>query len=167
LKIKNRTKKALMSGPVTVYEGDQSYSGDARLLDLQPNEERYVSYALDTGVEIKSVEATRPGPEITVRLENNQLKVQYKLRHSRTYVIVNRSPEDRRVVIEQPIETDWKLVQPTKPSEITRNLYRFDVDVKANATVSFDVGEEMPRVDPFAATAQADWAGFATSLGLD
>jgi hypothetical protein len=166
LKIKNKTKQALMSGPVTVYEGDQPYSGDARLLDLQPNEERYLSYALDSGVEIKSADVTRPGPESVIRLENNQLKVQYKLRHNRTYVIVNRSPESRRVVIEQPIETDWKLVQP-KPSEVTRELYRFDVDVKANETVKYEVSEELPRIDPFMVTGQADWSGFATTLGLD
>ena len=83
LKIKNKTKQALMSGPVTVYEGDTPYSGDARLLDLQPNEERYLSYALDTGVEIKPFDVIRPGPEMTARMENGRLNVQYKLRTTR------------------------------------------------------------------------------------
>jgi hypothetical protein len=92
LKIKNKTKQALMSGPVTVYEGEQPYSGDARMLDLQPNEERYLSYALDTGIEIKPFDNIKPGPEMTARMENGQLHVQYKTRHTRTYVIVNRSP---------------------------------------------------------------------------
>ena len=119
LKIKNKTKQALMSGPVTVYEGDHPYSGDARLLDLQPNEERYLSYALDTGVEIKPFDVVRPGPEMTAKMENGQLNVQYKLRHTRTYVIVNRSPEDRKVVVEQPVRTGWKLVKPEKPAELT------------------------------------------------
>jgi hypothetical protein len=167
LKIKNKSKQALMSGPVTVYEGDQPYSGDARLLDLQPNEERYLSYALDTGVEIKPFEIIRPGPEMTARMENGRLQVQYKLRNTRTYVIVNRSPEDRKVVVEQPVRTGWKLVKPEKPSELTTDLYRFDVDVKAGATVKYEVSEELPRIDPFEVTKQADWTGFATSLGLD
>jgi hypothetical protein len=167
LKIKNRTRQALMSGPVTVYEGEQPYSGDARLLDLQPNEERYLSYALDTGVEIKPFDVVKPGPEMIARMENGQLHVQYKLRHTRTYVIVNRSPEDRKVVVEQPIRNGWKLVKPEKPSELTADLYRFDVDVKAGDTVKYEVSEELPRIDPFAVTKQADWTGFATSLGLD
>ena len=156
-----------MSGPVTVYEGDQPYSGDARMLDLQPNEERYLSYALDTGVEIKPFDVVRPGPEMTARMENGHLHVQYKLRHTRTYVIVNRSPEARKVVLEQPIRAGWKLVLPEKPAEMTTDLYRFDVDVKAGETVKYEVSEELPRIDPFAVTKQADWTGFATSLGLD
>jgi hypothetical protein len=167
LKIKNKTKQALMSGPVTVYEGDQPYSGDARLLDLQPNEERYLSYALDTGIEIKPFDNIKPGPEMTARMENGQLQVQYKTRHTRTYVIVNRSPEDRKVVVEQPVKMGWKLVKPEKPTELTTDLYRFDVDVKAGETVKFEVSEELPRIDPFAVTKNADWTGFATSLGLD
>jgi hypothetical protein len=167
LKLKNKTKQALMSGPVTVYEGEQPYSGDARMLDLQPNEERYISYALDTGVEIKPFDVIKPGPEMTARMENGQLNVQYKLRHTRTYVIVNRSPEDRKVVIEQPFRTGWKLVKPEKAAELTTELYRFDVDVKAGETVKYEVSEELPRIDPFAITKQADWTGFATSLGLD
>jgi hypothetical protein len=167
MKVKNRTKQALMSGPVTVYEGDQPYSGDARLLDLQPNEERYISYALDTGVEIKPFDVVKPGPEMTARMENGQLHVEYKLRHTRTYVIVNRSPEPRKVVLEQAIRSGWKLVQPAKPAETTIDLYRFDVDVKAGDTFKFEVSEELPRIDPFSITKQADWTGFATSLGLD
>jgi hypothetical protein len=167
LKMKNKTKQALMSGPVTVYEGETPYSGDARLLDLQPDEERYLSYALDTGVEIKPYDVVKPGPEMTARMENGQLSVQYKMRHTRTYVIVNRSPEARRVVIEQPVRTGWKLVKPEKPSELTTELYRFDVDVKAGETVKYEVSEELPRIDPFAVSKQADWTGFATSLGLD
>jgi hypothetical protein len=167
LKIKNKTKQALMSGPVTVYEGEQPYSGDARILDLQPNEERYLSYALDTGVEIKPFDVIRPGPEMTTRMESNRLTVQYKMRHTRTYVIVNRSPEDRKVVIEQGIKIGWKLVKPEKAVETTTDLYRFEVNVKAGEKAQYEVSEELPRIDPFENAKQADWTGFATSLGLD
>jgi hypothetical protein len=167
LKIKNKTKQALMSGPVTVYEGEQPYSGDARLLDLQPNEERYLSYALDTGIEIKTFDIVKPGPEMTAKMEGGKLHVQYKLRTTRTYVVVNRSPEPRKVVLEQPVRTGWKLVKPEKPAELTADLYRFEVDVKAGETVRYEVAEELPRIDPFENTKQADWTGFATSLGLD
>ena len=167
LKMKNKTKQALMSGPVTVYEGEQPYSGDARILDLQPGEERYLSYALDTGVEISSFNRVTPGPEMTVKLENGRLDVRYKQRHTRTYVIVNRSPEDRKVILEQPIRNGWKLVTPEKPEEITTDLYRFGVDVKPGATVKYEVAEELPRIDPFSISKQTDWTGFATSLGLD
>src|SRR5262249_36174734 len=46
LRFKNTSGLHLMQGPVTVFEGS-SYAGDARVEDLQPGEERLVSYAVD------------------------------------------------------------------------------------------------------------------------
>jgi hypothetical protein len=193
LKIKNTSKQSLMQGPIAIYD-DAQYSGDARILDLQPGEERFVSYAIDTGTEVLPFDKVVPAPDMTARMENGRLNVQYKLRTTRTYVIKNRSPETRKVVIEQPVRDGWKftesrkLVQTApgkkgpdgmekeatwragdveKPSERTRDLYRFNVDVKAGETVKYEVSEELPRIDPFENTKQADWTGFATTLGLD
>jgi hypothetical protein len=181
MKMKNNTKQSLMSGPITIYDDDQ-YVGDARILDLQPGEERFLSYAIDTGVEIKPFDRTQPAPEMTVSLQNGQLNVQYKLRQTRSYIIKNRSPEPRKVVIEQPVRDGWVLAEAKKltqekeawkagavekPMERTRDLYRFSVDVQPGETVKYEVAEELPRIDPFAITKQTDWSGFATSLGLD
>src|SRR4029079_7464775 len=52
LRFKNTSGMQLMQGPITVFEGT-NYSGDARILDLQPNEERLLSYAMDLGTEVK------------------------------------------------------------------------------------------------------------------
>ena len=52
LKFKNASGQHLMQGPLTVYEGG-SYAGDARILDMQPDEERLLSYAVDLGTEVK------------------------------------------------------------------------------------------------------------------
>ena len=50
--MKNTSGVHLMQGPITVYEGS-NYAGDARILDLQPNEERLLSYAVDLGTEVQ------------------------------------------------------------------------------------------------------------------
>ncbi len=47
----------LNQGPITVFEGSV-YAGDTRVLDVQPNEERIVSYAIDLGHRSRS--AGRP-----------------------------------------------------------------------------------------------------------
>ena len=60
LRFKNTTGQNLMQGPITVYEGG-TYAGDARVMDLQPNEERLLSYAIDQGVEVKAESAMRAG----------------------------------------------------------------------------------------------------------
>src|SRR5207302_10104982 len=46
LRLKNTTGVPLMNGPVAVYEGT-GYAGDTQMPDLQPGDERLVSYALD------------------------------------------------------------------------------------------------------------------------
>ena len=53
LRLKNSSKLPLNQGPITVYE-EGSYAGDTRILDVQPKEERLLSYALDQATEIKS-----------------------------------------------------------------------------------------------------------------
>jgi hypothetical protein len=52
LRLKNTSCLHLLRGPVTVFEGS-TYAGDARILDLQPNEERLLSYAVGLGTEVK------------------------------------------------------------------------------------------------------------------
>src|SRR5262249_59928151 len=42
LRFKNTTGQNLMQGPVTVYEGG-AYAGDARVVDMQPDDERLLS----------------------------------------------------------------------------------------------------------------------------
>ena len=56
LHFKNTTGMPLTQGPITVFEGSV-YAGDTRVLDLQPNEERLVSYAIDLGTEV----SVKPG----------------------------------------------------------------------------------------------------------
>jgi len=48
LRFKNTTDMHLTQGPITVFDGN-NYAGDARILDLQPKEERLISYAMDLG----------------------------------------------------------------------------------------------------------------------
>src|SRR5205814_7029668 len=54
LKFKNTSGMPLTQGPITVFDGS-NYAGDARILDLQPNEERLLSYAIDLGTEVEAV----------------------------------------------------------------------------------------------------------------
>ena len=51
----------LTQGPMTVFEGSV-YAGDTRVLDLQPDEERLVSYAIDLGTEVTAKTGQQHGP---------------------------------------------------------------------------------------------------------
>jgi hypothetical protein len=151
LRLKNTSGKPLTQGPITVYD-DGAYAGDTRTLDLQPNEQRLLSYAIDQGTEVKTEVKAHPGPDLTFNLGGNNLTAGYTLRETTTYTARNRSTHDRTLVIEHPIRSDWKLLDEKAPKERSRDVYRFEVAVPAGATAKYEVVEEQRRVDPVALT---------------
>ena len=146
LKFKNTTGQHLMQGPITVFEGN-SYAGDARVMDLQPNEERLISYAIDLGTEVKPEGTSKPDELTAAKIVKGVVHASYKLRQTRAYRIKNRSEHDRTLVIEHPIRQDWKLITPEKPSERGRDVYRFQVNIGAGKEAVQDVVEELTRVN--------------------
>jgi hypothetical protein len=141
LKFKNATGQSLMQGPVTVYEGP-TYAGDARLPDLQPNEERLLSYAIDQAVEVKTESRTAPEELTAVRIVKGLIEESHRLRHTRIYLIKNRSTRDRTLIVEHPVHTDWKLAGRETNAERSRDFYRFTWKVAAGEGLTRDVIEE-------------------------
>src|SRR5205814_411781 len=64
---KNTTGMHLTQGPITVYEGS-TYSGDARILDLQKDERRLLSYAIDLETEVQAVPHSDNGRITSVKV---------------------------------------------------------------------------------------------------
>jgi hypothetical protein len=148
VKLKNTSGQPLTQGPITVYDGGV-FGGDTRILDVQPGEERLLSYALDQGTEVKTETKQTPSPSMTFRIGSDQLSARYFIRETKTYTLKNRSTHARDVILEHPIRKDWKLTDPKKAIEQTRDLYRFQVSVPAGQVVSYEVVEDLPRVDNF------------------
>jgi hypothetical protein len=165
LRLKNTSGQPLTQGPITVYD-NHTYAGDTRILDLQPNEERLLSYALDQSTEVKTDVKSTPSPDMTFRLGEPNLTARYKLRQTKTYSIKNRSIHDRTVILEHPIRSDWKLVDQ-KPSEKTRSHYRFSVNVAAGKSATYDVVEEQARVDQVALGAVSGAPAYTVSVGVN
>jgi hypothetical protein len=148
MKLKNTSGQPLTQGPITVYDGG-IFGGDTRILDVQPNEERLLSYALDQGTEVKTEIKSTPSPDMIFRIGSDTLSARYFVRQTKTYTIKNRSTHDRVMILEHPIKSEWKLFEPKKPAEQTRDLYRFQVAVPKDSVVKYDVVEDMPRVDNY------------------
>ncbi len=146
LRFKNTSGQNLMQGPITIYEGS-TYAGDARVLDLQPDEERLVAYAVDQGTEVKCESQSAPVQLVALKVVKGVMHATQKLRETKKYTVKNRSPQDRTLIIEHPIRTDWKLITPAKANEQSREVYRFEVKVPAGKSVTHEVVEEMARVD--------------------
>jgi hypothetical protein len=141
LRLKNTSGLHLMQGPITVFEGS-TYAGDARILDLQPNEERLLSYAVDLGTEVKPEVAADSGRLTHVKAVKGMLHTTTKLRETKTYTAKNRNPQDRTVLIEHPVRPEFKLVSKDRPAETARDVYRFELKVPAGQTAKETVTEE-------------------------
>jgi hypothetical protein len=141
LRLMNTTGLHLTAGPVSVFEGS-GYAGDAQLPDLQPNEERLVSYALDLGTEIEPVHKVQPDYVGSLKLHKGMLTVTANIREATTYTIKNRGSHDRVLLVEHPFRADYKLVSKTEPKERARDVYRFEVKVATGKTATLEVVEE-------------------------
>ena len=142
LKFKNTSGLHLMQGPITVFEGS-NYAGDARILDMEPNEERLISYAVDLGTEVNPVPSSDNGRLTTVKVNKGILYSQTKLRETKTYTVVNRNDQERLVLLEHPVRNDFHLTDDTaKPAETASDVYRFEVKVPAGKTAVQAVTEE-------------------------
>jgi hypothetical protein len=157
LKFKNTSGAHLNQGPITVFEGSV-YAGDTRVLDVQPNEERLVSYAIDLGTEVDA--QVGPGTQkiTSVKAKKGIVTTTTKLTEEKKYKVINRSQTDRTLVIEHPNRTNqqFKLVETDKPMEDTPEVYRFQTPVKAGETKTFTVKEEKDVSTNIALTNNSD-----------
>ena len=142
LRLKNTTKLNLMQGPITVYEAD-AYAGDARIEDMSPGSERLLSYAVDLDVEIAPQAEQKPEEITSVRIAKGTLVASRKLARQKKFAIKNSSDKSVKVLVEHPLEAGWKLIQPPKAEETTRDRYRFAVQAEPGKPTTLEVVEEM------------------------
>src|SRR5262245_46061144 len=123
LRLKNATGLNLMQGPVTVFDGNV-YAGDARIPDLQPGEDRLLTFAIDLGCEVESNQKNPPNRITKVTIKKGVATKTDKRREERTYHAVNRADTARTLLVEHPYR-GFHLVGDLKPAERTRSVYRF------------------------------------------
>jgi hypothetical protein len=157
LKFKNTSGAHLNQGPITVFEGS-TYAGDTRVLDVQPNEERLVSYAIDLGTEVDPKAGAGKQKITSVKAVRGIITTVTKLTEEKSYRVVNRSQTDRTLLIEHPNRTSqqFKFVDTPKPVEDTPEVFRFQTSIKAGETSTFVVKEEKDVSQSIQLTNNAD-----------
>ncbi len=141
LRFTNTTELYLMQGPITVFD-DGVYAGDARIEDLPPGGERLISYGLDLDTEVAPETKNQPEELLDVRLVKGTMLTDHKYQRSQEYTVKNSGKKAKTVLVEYPIDAAWKLVSPEKPTEKTRELYRFAVEAKPGEPAKLTVEEE-------------------------
>jgi hypothetical protein len=154
LRFKNTSGAHLMQGPITIFEGS-NYAGDAQVQDIQPGEERLVSFAIDLGTEVAPAPAESNGRMTQVKAVKGIIHTTTKIHESRLYTIKNRNEQQRTVLVEHPVRHDFKLVGE-KPQETAADVYRFEIKVPAGATKTLTVSEEKLVGEEFALSTRSD-----------
>jgi hypothetical protein len=141
LRLVNSTDLHLMQGPITVFDGG-AYAGDAKIEDIAPHAERLISYALDLKTEVAPESKGRPEHLVSVKLAKGTMQVTRKLAREHVYTVKNSDSKPKTVLIEQPLDANWKLVSPKEPAEKTRDRYRFAVKAEPDKPAKLAVEEE-------------------------
>jgi hypothetical protein len=151
VKLKNTTGLHLMGGPVTVFDGG-IYAGDALIEDLAPDDDRLLTYAVDLDIEVEQKSKSRAEEILSVKIVRGTLEITRKQRRETDYTAKSVSADERTLLIEHPFSEDWELIEPEKPEERTRSVYRFRLDMAPKAKAELKVVEDHPISQSIALT---------------
>ena len=143
LRLKNTTGLHLAGGPVTVFR-EGIYAGDAQITNLQPNEDRLISYAVDLDLVTDRKQPGYRRETVSFAARSGVLTISHREFREMTYTLRNKSSEAKTVLIQQPIEANFTPVEPKEAFEKTAQHYRFKQEVPAGKTVEFKTVFERP-----------------------
>ncbi len=133
----------LAPGPIAVFDAG-AYAGDAQIAYTPRNDERLLSYAVDTDVRIAS-RAERTTTINRIRIVKGLLEQATTERAVTTYSFANRDAKrPRTVLVEHPIKPGYALIKPDKPRSETASVRRFDAVVAPGAEAELSILEEQP-----------------------
>jgi len=139
-RLRNTTGKHLLQGPVTVLDGG-SYAGDARIDDVPPGQERFLSYGVDLDVIVNTGDVMT-STVTAASINRGALVLSRKLVSARSYTAENKSAMEKTLVIVHPLTSGSKLIDTPKPFETTSEAYRFREMLPAGKVVTLAVKEE-------------------------
>jgi hypothetical protein len=142
IELKNNSGMKLPAGPISVYDGG-SYAGDALLEFLPQNEKRLVSYGDDLSVTGIASYSSSSYVD-SVQISKGVMQIHSKNIYSHEYLFKNNANDVKNLILEYPFIANAKLTEPSKYSEKTGSLYRFDISLSANKELKFVVKEEYP-----------------------
>lgn len=126
VEITNSGGLQLLAGPISVLDGG-TYAGDAQVGQIPKGDKRLLSYALDLNVQVMTKPESSSSIQ-SIRIVDGQFVFTNKNVNTMKYELINKdAARGRTVIVEHPKFTGWKLVQPAKPTEETKDLYRFEV----------------------------------------
>ncbi|BCM91513.1 hypothetical protein IAD21_03388 [Abditibacteriota bacterium] len=144
--LRNRGDLNLQGGPIAVY-ADGIYGGDALITNVSPGEARLIAYAVDLDL-VTRLESSNEDEEITaIRSTEGSLQISKKATRVQKYVFRNKSSTEKVIFLQQPNETEWKLVDEKQLYEKSNDGLRFRVVVPAKKTLDYVINWQKPVVE--------------------
>ena len=141
-RVKNTTKKLLLSGPITVLDG-ATYAGDAQIDNVPAGQERLLSYGVDLQMLVDAADNQTSDQTVSGKIVKGVLYVTHRYVKTQKYVAQNKADHDKVLIVEHPRSGDgWGLVDSPKPAEQTDAVYRFRETVPAGKAASLTVSEQ-------------------------
>ena len=137
----NSAGKTLDGGPITVYD-EGSYAGEALVETVKAGDKRLISYGVDLGTRITSKFDSGKSVTREIHSTHGMLTAKYAVEETKTFTIKNVDAKAKTLVIEEPQNFGYKLLEPAKATETTANSNRFEVKLAANATQTFVLKQE-------------------------
>ncbi|MBD3318940.1 hypothetical protein GF342_03440 [Candidatus Woesearchaeota archaeon] len=136
----NSTGLTLEGGPLFVID-EGTYVGEALLPALQTDEQRFVPYGVELGVDVKKEIRSTTLPIYFVKIVKGIMYQYYISIRETQYKINNKTKRAHTLHVEHPRDRSYTVEQP-KTFKETDNFLRFTVDLKAQKPETFTVKEQ-------------------------
>lgn len=135
MRFDNTTGLTLERGPVTVVE-DNDYKGEAVVPFTKDNNEVYLPYAVELGIQITEKNDSR---NVTVGLNVDGAFLKFDMYHliQITYTVENKTAKNQAILIESAITPGYVLVDTPTPTVETATDYRWKINSPAHRKTEF------------------------------
>jgi len=148
LLLENDTEASLPPGILTVYDQEDGYVGDARLLGIPKGESRMASFAGDGKVTVRAEHA--PQSSVTrMSVVDGVLKLSEEERLETVYTVKGAPDSARTVIIEHPRRDGWRFNSDALDAS-SADSHRLRVQVDVGATVQVKAQEAQTRNETYA-----------------
>jgi hypothetical protein len=149
-RLNNSTGLHLSGGPITVFQ-DGIYAGDAQINNVQPGEDRLLSYAVDLQLVPDIKRPTIHQETISISVRSGVLTFIRKLKNEQVFTFRNKADAAKSVLAQYRLPgPEFKIIEPPEFAEKTADEYRFKVEVAGKKTAKLRVVAEQPIIETIA-----------------
>ncbi len=143
--LKNTTGAQLAAGPYTVY-AEGGYAGDALASQIVPDESRLLTYAVDRDLLVLEESRGKPKRAVKMRISGGTFIYTELNRRGTLYKLTNRGAEEKRLIIEHPKSSGWKLVSPAPESSngVTESPSAYRIERVVRDGMVLEIEEQQP-----------------------